>query len=63
MTDHGDSQIGIQSPPVSLAQRDNVGLIEHGNEGPGNPVNSNGLVGQAPLRCLGKKTRGEKEWG
>src|SRR5262249_33161156 len=29
MTDHGDSQIGIQSPLVSLAQRDNVGLIEH----------------------------------
>jgi hypothetical protein len=38
-------------------------LIEHGNEGPGNPVNSGGLVGQAHLRWLGKKTGGEKDWG
>ena len=50
MTNQSHSQIGIQSPLVRLAERDNVGLIEHRNQGPDNPVNTCGFVRQAPVR-------------
>jgi hypothetical protein len=38
MTNQSDSQTGIQSPLVRLAQRDDVGLIERSNQGPDNLV-------------------------
>jgi hypothetical protein len=63
MSDQSDSQIGIQFPLVRLTQRDNVGLIEYGNQGPRYRVNSCGLVRKAHLRRLAKKTAGEKEQG
>ncbi len=57
MANHGDSQIGIQSPYVSLAQRDNVDLIERRNKGSGDPVHTCGFAGQAHLRRLGDGRR------
>jgi hypothetical protein len=46
MTNQGDSQIRIQLPPVRLAKRDNIELIERRNQGPDNPLDPCGLVGQ-----------------
>ena len=50
MTYQSDSQIGIQSPPVHFAKRNNVESIEHRNQGADNPVDSGGLVRQTDLR-------------
>ena len=44
MTYQGDSQIGLPSLSVVLAQRENVGMIERGDQGPDNPVKTRGFI-------------------
>src|SRR6185369_10538537 len=50
MTDQSDSQIGIYPPLVHFPKRDNIELVVHRHQGPDNPVDSGGLVGQTDLR-------------
>ena len=57
MANQSDSQIGIQFPLVHLAERDNVDLIEHRNQGLDNPVNTCGFIRQAQVRPSHRRGR------
>ena len=50
MTNQSDAQIGIQFSLVHLAERDNIDLIERGNQCLDNPVNTRDFVRQAQVR-------------
>jgi hypothetical protein len=44
MTNKGNSQIGLPCLSVVLAQRENVGVIKRGDQGPDNPVKTRGFI-------------------
>ena len=50
MTNHGDSQIGIQGSPVRLAEGDDVGLIKGGYQRACDAVDTGSLVRHPNLR-------------